>query len=46
MEDLEKSFLGKGWSFPPTFDKKSGEIEMVSMELDIEQSLQIYFRLI
>tara|TARA_B110000977_G_C11091728_1_gene497189 strand:+ start:17483 stop:17902 length:420 start_codon:yes stop_codon:yes gene_type:complete len=43
MEDLEKSFLGKGWSFPPTFDKKSGEIEMVSMELDIEQSLQIYF---
>ena len=43
MEDLEKSFLGRGWSFPPTFDKKLGDIEMVSMDKDIEQSLEIYF---
>ena len=43
MEDLEKSFLGKGWSFPPTFDKKLGDIEMVTMEEDIKQSLEIYF---
>jgi hypothetical protein len=43
MEDLEKSFLGKGWSFPPTFDKKLGDIQMVTMEEDIKQSLEIYF---
>ena len=43
MEDLEKSFLGRGWSFPPTFDKKRGDIEMVTMEEDIRQSLEIYF---
>jgi len=43
MEDLEKSFLGRGWSFPPTFDKKLGDIEMVTMEEDIRQSLEIYF---
>lgn len=43
MEDLEKSFLGKGWSFPPTFDKKLGDVKMVTMEEDIKQSLEIYF---
>ena len=43
MEDLEKSFLGRGWSFPPTFDKKRGDIKMVTMEEDIRQSLEIYF---
>jgi len=43
MEDLEKSFLGRGWSFPPTFDKKLGDIKMVTMEEDIRQSLEIYF---
>lgn len=37
-----KSFLGTGWSFPPTFhnDMKSG-VAMVSNEEDIEQSLRI-----
>lgn len=36
------SFLGKGWSFPPTFEKNSAtRIEMVQDEVDIEQSLQI-----
>lgn len=39
----EKSFLGIGWSFPPTFDKISGSVEMVTKELDIKQSLEIYF---
>lgn len=43
MEDSEKSFLGKGWSFPPTFDKKLGDVKMVTMEEDIRQSLEIYF---
>ena len=43
MEELEKSFLGKGWSFPPTFDRKLGDVQMVTMEEDIKQSLEIYF---
>lgn len=38
----DKSFLGRGWSFPPTFDKKSTPgVEMVSAEEDIKQSLEI-----
>ena len=39
----EKSFLGKGWSFPPTFSKEKADIEMVSKEEDIRQSLIIFF---
>jgi len=38
-----KSFLGTGWSFPPTFLKESANIALVSDEEDIKQSLQIYF---
>ena len=39
----EKSFLGTGWSFPPTFLKESANIALVSDEEDIKQSLEIYF---
>ena len=39
----EKSFLGTGWSFPPTFLKESANIALVSDEEDIKQSLKIYF---
>ena len=39
----EKSFLGIGWSFPPTFNVESGDVEMTSKEEDIRQSIQIYF---
>jgi phage baseplate assembly protein W len=39
--DNEKSFLGRGWSFPPSFNIKTGTNEMVSDEKDIEQSLKI-----
>jgi len=35
------SFLGRGWSFPPTFNKDAGSIEMVGEEEDIRQSLYI-----
>lgn len=38
-----KSFLGTGWSFPPTFLKESANIALVSDEEDIKQSMQIYF---
>jgi phage baseplate assembly protein W len=37
----EKSFLGRGWSFPPTFHYDQVEIMMVSDEEDIRQSLNI-----
>jgi uncharacterized protein len=39
---MEKdSFLGKGWTFPPTFNNVLGTIQMVSDEKDIFQSLHI-----
>lgn len=37
-----KSFLGRGWSFPPNFNKELGTVELVSELEDIRQSLQIY----
>ncbi len=37
------SFLGTGWSFPPTFDKSQASVIMISDEADIAQSLQILF---
>lgn len=39
MED--RSFLGRGWSFPPTFSKNSNQVELTSDEVDIHKSLQI-----
>ena len=38
----EKSFLGRGWVHPVTFNKTLGKVNMVSDELDIRQSLEIY----
>ncbi len=35
------SFLGRGWSFPPTFDQFSGQVTMLNGEEDIQSSLQI-----
>jgi phage baseplate assembly protein W len=40
MENMD-SFLGTGWSFPPTFDKETGTVELVSDQEDIRQSLNI-----
>ena len=37
----DKSFLGTGWGFPPTFNNQSGTVETVSDEKDIFQSLNI-----
>ncbi|MFT3823199.1 MAG: GPW/gp25 family protein [Chitinophagaceae bacterium] len=39
--DDKKSFLGTGWSFPPTFSKNPCRLEMVSDEEDIAESLKI-----
>jgi hypothetical protein len=38
--DLNNSFLGRGWSFPPTFTKGVG-VEMLDGEDDIQSSLKI-----
>lgn len=40
--ESEKTFLGRGWSFPPTFNQHIGGVEMVQDELDIQQSLEIF----
>lgn len=37
----QTSFLGRGWAFPPSFDRVSGTTDMVSDALDIKQSLEI-----
>lgn len=37
----QKSFLGTGWSFPPTFDRGQKGVVMVSDVEDICQSLKI-----
>lgn len=38
----DKSFLGQGWGFPPTFNKTGNKgVEMVKNEMDIKQSLEI-----
>lgn len=34
-------FLGEGWSFPPHFDKKTGELVTTSGIVDINKSLEI-----
>ena len=41
MMNKEDSFLGIGWSFPPAFDKASGEVRMLKGEEDIKSSLEV-----
>lgn len=38
---MATDFFGTGWSFPPTFYGGGAEVELVSGEADIRQSLQI-----
>lgn len=40
MEEVN-SFLGTGWSFPPSFSKIDNSVEMVSDVNDIEESIKI-----
>jgi phage baseplate assembly protein W len=37
------AFLGRGWSFPPDFDRGSAGVAMVEDERDILESLRILF---
>ncbi|MDB5600917.1 MAG: hypothetical protein JWN71_2961 [Xanthobacteraceae bacterium] len=43
MPSPEQSFLGTGWSFPPTFSRATLSVDMVSDEKDIRESLWILF---
>lgn len=36
-----KEFLGKGWGFPPTFQRGGAGVVMVKEDADIRQSLEI-----
>ncbi len=38
---MDDSFLGTGWSFPPSFDNQRREVAMLSDVADIESSLHI-----
>lgn len=42
-DDQDNSFLGTGWGFPPQFERNNGvlELQMVSLEVDIQESLAI-----
>lgn len=39
--DTTKSFLGKGWAFPPEFNRKTKSVQMIQDEDDIKSSLEI-----
>jgi phage baseplate assembly protein W len=39
--EQERAFLGRGWSFPPQFDKAAKGLVMLEEEKDIESSLEI-----
>lgn len=41
MSKKDTTFLGKGWHFPPTFDKYSKTVQMVANEDDILESIGI-----
>lgn len=37
----DKTFLGKGWGFPPEFGRRAKSARMVAAEEDIDESLRI-----
>jgi phage baseplate assembly protein W len=41
MDEKLRSFLGRGWRFPPTFDQAFGRTQMVSDEADIKESIWV-----
>ena len=41
LTDDNNSFLGRGWSFPVSFHKESGTVNMSEEEQDIRESLEI-----
>ncbi len=43
MGNSETSFLGTGWSFPPTFSRLTYSVDLVSDDQDIRESLWVLF---
>ena len=43
MSNPESSFLGTGWSFPPTFSRLNYSVDLVSDDQDIRETLWILF---
>ena len=41
MSDADAAFLGRGWSFPPTFERGTASVAMVEGVADIRESLWI-----
>ncbi|SKC66359.1 GPW/gp25 family protein [Ohtaekwangia koreensis] len=41
MKPIDKSFLGTGWNFPPTFRREWYGVEMLSEEEDVRSSIYI-----
>mgnify|MGYP001019019444 CR=1 FL=1 len=39
--EQNKSFLGRGWSFPPKFNRSLRSVEMLEYEADIASSLEV-----
>lgn len=37
----EEDFIGRGWGFPPSFDKRSAQVEMLEGKVDIDSSLHV-----
>lgn len=42
--NTDPGFLGRGWAFPPSFERSRGSAKMVTAEADIDQSLAILFQ--
>jgi phage baseplate assembly protein W len=38
---MESTFLGRGWSFPPTFNRNLRRVEMLEQEADVASSLEV-----
>ncbi len=38
---MHSEFIGRGWSFPPAFNRSTGKVEMLEQEADIVSSLEI-----
>ncbi len=39
----KNDFIGKGWSFPPTFERSQSTVHISANEKDINESLEILF---
>lgn len=41
MVNMNRPFLGRGWSFPPMFNRDRAGVEMLEEEADIASSLEV-----